>query len=171
MEEGYVTLIHMEEVDVYFGGLKYKIGSNSWILSPWPKTPASLSFPLRHNRVILQRLGATIWYFECLSRKLSSSNGYSRYRHARPTNIVAPKKLPSSNSIFPRKTIKLGTKVWWGREWEKKLSICLFIGYSTGEASYTRIDIHWNWKFSQVFTLCPNLLRITLLQDTKTGGW
>lgn len=38
----------------------------------------------------------------CVSRKLSDSNKYSGYRHARPTNLMAPKKFPSSISMFPR---------------------------------------------------------------------
>lgn len=48
------------------------------------------------------------------------------------------------------------------------LTLCLFRGSNMGEASSTRLDIHWHSWFSLCSTVYPGLLRIT--QCTQ-GPW
>ena len=84
----------------------------TWFFELWLRGLIRCSDWYEYIRVTPKRLGAIIWYLEVhlvfavLAGNFPVPTIHSEYIHARPTNLVAPKELPTSIDMFPKKTFE-----------------------------------------------------------------
>ena len=111
--------------------------------------------------------------FGVLARNFPVPTYTNGNRHARPTNLVAPLRLPRSAQAQSTCSQEKwsNSRQRFGKVEDRRMNsstLCLFIGSNMGEASSTRLDIHWHSWFSLCSTVYLGLLRIT--QCTQ-GPW